>query len=155
PAVPTHAASIACRGCCTTTGWPDGVSRIAWLRRHDTSSRTGKSERTWHPRDSVRDAAAARSARATSVSAASSTLRRVHGSDSPSCGSCARSRTEPATARPSASRPIPAYLLITRCSWSRSTIGPRSEEHTSELQSRENLVCRLLLEKKKKHKHKG
>src|SRR5690606_40840171 len=29
--------------------------------------------------------------------------------------------------------------------------GPfRSEEHTSELQSRENLVCRLLLEKKKK-----
>src|SRR5690606_40249208 len=27
---------------------------------------------------------------------------------------------------------------------------PRSEEHTSELQSRENLVCRLLLEKKKK-----
>src|SRR5690606_40899667 len=28
----------------------------------------------------------------------------------------------------------------------------RSEEHTSELQSRENLVCRLLLEKKKKMK---
>src|SRR5690606_40500719 len=27
--------------------------------------------------------------------------------------------------------------------------GVRSEEHTSELQSRENLVCRLLLEKKK------
>src|SRR5690606_40850598 len=27
-------------------------------------------------------------------------------------------------------------------------IEPRSEEHTSELQSRENLVCRLLLEKK-------
>src|SRR5690606_40440990 len=26
-------------------------------------------------------------------------------------------------------------------------VGPRSEEHTSELQSRENLVCRLLLEK--------
>src|SRR5690606_41802493 len=26
--------------------------------------------------------------------------------------------------------------------------APRSEEHTSELQSRENLVCRLLLEKK-------
>src|SRR5690606_38937005 len=29
----------------------------------------------------------------------------------------------------------------------------RSEEHTSELQSRENLVCRLLLEKKKKNKY--
>src|SRR5438874_4087140 len=27
--------------------------------------------------------------------------------------------------------------------------GPRSEEHTSELQSRRDLVCRLLLEKKK------
>src|SRR5436309_8902006 len=30
-----------------------------------------------------------------------------------------------------------------------STARVRSEEHTSELQSRENLVCRLLLEKKK------
>src|SRR6266498_4570442 len=31
--------------------------------------------------------------------------------------------------------------------------GPRSEEHTSELQSRPHLVCRLLLEKKKiRHK---
>src|SRR5690606_41696609 len=29
-------------------------------------------------------------------------------------------------------------------------LAHRSEEHTSELQSRENLVCRLLLEKKKK-----
>src|SRR2546430_12256499 len=31
----------------------------------------------------------------------------------------------------------------------RSSSGPRSEEHTSELQSQSNLVCRLLLEKKK------
>src|SRR3712207_8071546 len=30
----------------------------------------------------------------------------------------------------------------------------RSEEHTSELQSRQYLVCRLLLEKKKKQSHK-
>src|SRR6266496_5915605 len=30
----------------------------------------------------------------------------------------------------------------------------RSEEHTSELQSRRDLVCRLLLEKKKKNKNK-
>src|SRR3712207_8133536 len=29
----------------------------------------------------------------------------------------------------------------------------RSEEHTSELQSRQYLVCRLLLEKKKRHSH--
>src|SRR5690606_41710351 len=34
---------------------------------------------------------------------------------------------------------------FTSCPWTW-----RSEEHTSELQSRENLVCRLLLEKKKK-----
>src|SRR2546427_7706452 len=32
------------------------------------------------------------------------------------------------------------------------TQGLRSEEHTSELQSQSNLVCRLLLEKKKKKK---
>src|SRR5947209_11669531 len=32
---------------------------------------------------------------------------------------------------------------------------PRSEEHTSELQSRQYLVCRLLLEKKKKKKSKS
>src|SRR2546422_11390529 len=37
--------------------------------------------------------------------------------------------------------------LPTRCTQRR-----RSEEHTSELQSRLHLVCRLLLEKKKQHK---
>src|SRR5436309_8412031 len=37
-----------------------------------------------------------------------------------------------------------ARAMARRCCW-------RSEEHTSELQSRENLVCRLLLEKKKKN----
>src|SRR2546430_12033245 len=36
------------------------------------------------------------------------------------------------------------HLLLTRHRWLR-----RSEEHTSELQSQSNLVCRLLLEKKK------
>src|SRR2546422_7524135 len=35
-----------------------------------------------------------------------------------------------------------------------STEGWRSEEHTSELQSRLHLVCRLLLEKKKNQTHK-
>src|SRR2546427_4076379 len=33
-------------------------------------------------------------------------------------------------------------------------VRDRSEEHTSELQSQSNLVCRLLLEKKKKNKNK-
>src|SRR2546430_13621057 len=37
----------------------------------------------------------------------------------------------------------------TRPSRTRVVIGSRSEEHTSELQSQSNLVCRLLLEKKK------
>src|SRR2546429_5100124 len=32
-----------------------------------------------------------------------------------------------------------------------TAVAKRSEEHTSELQSRLHLVCRLLLEKKKKH----
>src|SRR3989475_6133763 len=43
----------------------------------------------------------------------------------------------------------------TGTTWSRyqrsSRKRPRSEEHTSELQSQSNLVCRLLLEKKKKN----
>src|SRR6266511_6090145 len=42
----------------------------------------------------------------------------------------------------------------TAAGWPGSGWPPmRSEEHTSELQSRENLVCRLLLEKKKKIRH--
>src|SRR5947209_9745623 len=39
-----------------------------------------------------------------------------------------------------------AQAISRRCA---STSGGRSEEHTSELQSRQYLVCRLLLEKKK------
>src|SRR2546427_9608710 len=35
----------------------------------------------------------------------------------------------------------------------KSPVVMRSEEHTSELQSQSNLVCRLLLEKKKKKKY--
>src|SRR2546430_11871129 len=42
----------------------------------------------------------------------------------------------------------PASPRITTGSMGRSG-GDRSEEHTSELQSQSNLVCRLLLEKKK------
>src|SRR5437870_9413195 len=41
-------------------------------------------------------------------------------------------------------------VLIDGC----CALGRRSEEHTSELQSRGHLVCRLLLEKKKKYKKK-
>src|SRR3712207_7211758 len=42
---------------------------------------------------------------------------------------------------------LPARQLRTRAVW--LTLDERSEEHTSELQSRQYLVCRLLLEKKK------
>src|SRR5436309_16110299 len=41
-------------------------------------------------------------------------------------------------------RPLPPARMATAA----PRPGRRSEEHTSELQSRENLVCRLLLEKK-------
>src|SRR5258706_450584 len=43
--------------------------------------------------------------------------------------------------------------LITQPSPGESVFVKRSEEHTSELQSLTNLVCRLLLEKKKKSKN--
>src|SRR2546430_8402594 len=40
--------------------------------------------------------------------------------------------------------------LANTCEYTYRASRPRSEEHTSELQSQSNLVCRLLLEKKKK-----
>src|SRR2546422_2265792 len=45
-----------------------------------------------------------------------------------------------------------SYWLCSRCGYTAKGDQPvmRSEEHTSELQSRLHLVCRLLLEKKKK-----
>src|SRR5690606_41755293 len=46
-------------------------------------------------------------------------------------------------------RPPPARHRRRRRPGGRAGRQGRSEEHTSELQSRENLVCRLLLEKKK------
>src|SRR4051812_49969384 len=50
-----------------------------------------------------------------------------------------RSRSRPASRR---ARPVRSFTP-------RRSYAPRSEEHTSELQSHVNLVCRLLLEKKK------
>src|SRR3712207_6923367 len=49
------------------------------------------------------------------------------------------------------------YYLFQMPCWDRRlrmVLDWRSEEHTSELQSRQYLVCRLLLEKKKKQKNK-
>src|SRR2546430_11404893 len=60
-----------------------------------------------------------------------------------------RSSTSSATTR-SAPDSIP-FTISSMLSgeWRKSAC--RSEEHTSELQSQSNLVCRLLLEKKKQH----
>src|SRR3712207_7829834 len=61
--------------------------------------------------------------------------------------------------RPIAASHVLHRLLVPRhppCALSNLTtkmLASRSEEHTSELQSRQYLVCRLLLEKKKKKHH--
>src|SRR5688572_32522098 len=68
-----------------------------------------------------------------------------------------RSLTVPRAAREGSSRSSPVHP-VRHCSPERELIPAplrrptplRSEEHTSELQSQSNLVCRLLLEKKKK-----
>src|SRR2546426_6187419 len=52
--------------------------------------------------------------------------------------------------RPSHRDPHEACVRIAGGQRARRGRNPRSEEHTSELQSPCNLVCRLLLEKKKK-----
>src|SRR3712207_8766493 len=45
--------------------------------------------------------------------------------------------------------PVAGHVGSRRLPGEVGVVGPRSEEHTSELQSRQYLVCRLLLEKKK------
>src|SRR5690554_7548360 len=47
--------------------------------------------------------------------------------------------------------PQEAERLLATAEWEAVRLGARSEEHTSELQSRPHLVCRLLLEKKNNH----
>src|SRR2546430_8951559 len=47
----------------------------------------------------------------------------------------------------------PGRLRVTSSAFMDDALKTRSEEHTSELQSQSNLVCRLLLEKKKKNTH--
>src|SRR2546422_4177826 len=48
-----------------------------------------------------------------------------------------------------------AFALLAAVTVLALTLEVRSEEHTSELQSRLHLVCRLLLEKKKKKQHRS
>src|SRR2546430_12719727 len=58
----------------------------------------------------------------------------------------AASRCAPSTHSSPATRSTYSPVITASC----SSPTARSEEHTSELQSQSNLVCRLLLEKKKK-----
>src|SRR2546427_10419086 len=44
---------------------------------------------------------------------------------------------------------VAVQVAVAEAATAAAALGPRSEEHTSELQSQSNLVCRLLLEKKK------
>src|SRR3712207_7600760 len=60
----------------------------------------------------------------------------------------ASDRPAPVVRQPALRRAGPRAPRRPPCT--RQPRGPRSEEHTSELQSRQYLVCRLLLEKKKK-----
>src|SRR5689334_24096748 len=61
-------------------------------------------------------------------------------------------RSPPPSASPSAREAVPRRAARTR--GPRPCRATRSEEHTSELQSQFHLVCRLLLEKKKKKQNK-
>src|SRR5215216_8068703 len=49
---------------------------------------------------------------------------------------------------PAAAMAVSTAAALLRHSWSSAAGSERSEEHTSELQSPDHLVCRLLLEKK-------
>src|SRR5690242_21481955 len=83
-------------------------------------------------------------------------FRSPNGQASPAWMTSLVTRGEPEAPNPPSTRALGA--LGVRCS---GTVGSvrrvepdrRSEEHTSELQSHVNLVCRLLLEKKKKILH--
>src|SRR3712207_8678634 len=76
------------------------------------------------------------------------------GSESGRKGYPASPGADPLWSRPEGQHvgaPEPSRETALRSAWPKSAPrGSRSEEHTSELQSRQYLVCRLLLEKKKK-----
>src|SRR3712207_6891376 len=75
------------------------------------------------------------------------TLFRSHGTHTPRSGATATASGHGLSIAGGATRPHPKnYAVLPSISRSRWI---RSEEHTSELQSRQYLVCRLLLEKKK------
>src|SRR2546430_8850474 len=68
------------------------------------------------------------------------------------CG-CSQGTSRSVGCVPGAGKAQACFMIragqVTRCKSSTGSSLSRSEEHTSELQSQSNLVCRLLLEKKK------
>src|SRR5699024_11313770 len=83
-------------------------------------------------------------------------------SNPPFISSAPGPRTTPSLTEQGKSSMVPVGQTVSWWPMSTTLRGPvpnrqktRSEEHTSELQSRFDLVCRLLLEKKKKHPSKG
>src|SRR5690606_41381149 len=80
--------------------------------------------------------------RSSDLSCASGGARRMQGSDARDVSTGRHESSRHSMTRRSKGTP--------RKPGSDSGLDARSEEHTSELQSRENLVCRLLLEIKKK-----
>src|SRR2546428_1955678 len=90
---------------------------------------------------------ATRSAHAPHSPASPTTTRSIdRPADPPACAASPKMPTSAITAT------VPALVGIFGLA-AQAGGSARSEEHTSELQSRSDLVCRLLLEKKKKKKH--
>src|SRR3712207_7619626 len=74
----------------------------------------------------------------------------------PRIGSSSTTRASSAASSGATDITISVLATVVRVSASMKQVNitaHRSEEHTSELQSRQYLVCRLLLEKKKNHTH--
>src|SRR5947208_8825862 len=73
----------------------------------------------------------------------------------------AKPKAEKATKKPKAEEPLPRVEVKEEAAQPTPTpeaaapVAARSEEHTSELQSPDHLVCRLLLEKKKERAARG
>src|SRR5438093_2544545 len=144
------------RGLRTTRRTPDGCGARTSERLGTASAvECEVTRRRRHPADPQRSTVAtpdaARKPRISTSSLASNTATSTTGS---SCGATTRKVSDvrrPCATRKKSAASSPRSAAHT-CQMSSMHIRDRSEEHTSELQSLTNLVCRLLLEKKKKKK---
>src|SRR6266536_127439 len=129
----TEALDVARTASITTTAAPLTSSVVA---TGTTGSRSGRS------RPSRRSTTSPHASSRTAYSAARATATMM----SPREGPGDEGAADAATETPTPNRNAP--LTVCPSTW----LTVRSEEHTSELQSRVDLVCRLLLEKKKNKK---